>query len=184
VDFHDLKGDIEALLNAGGEGEAYRFEAGERAGMHPGQTAWIYRGDSCAGYVAALHPSLQATLDLDRPVFVAELDLEVITGGRKPAFKPVSRFPALRRDLALIVDETVPAADLLAAVRGAAGAYVTDLTLFDVYQGKGIDPQRKSVALGLTFQDQSRTLDDDEVNRCVQQVIDSLAEKYNAELRA
>jgi len=184
VDFHDLKGDVEALLDRTGAQAAYRFEGGERAGMHPGQTAWIYRGDTPVGYLAAVHPSLQKTLDFDRPVFVAELDLEAITGGEVPTFHAVSRFPGLRRDLALIVDETVPAGSVMAAVREAAGAYVSDLTLFDVYQGKGIDPKRKSLALGLTFQNQSRTLDDDEINQCLQQVIDSLAEKYNAELRS
>ena len=96
----------------------------------------------------------------------------------------VSRFPAVRRDIAVVVDADVPAADLLGLVRGVAGTSLTQLTFFDVYQGKGIDTHRKSVALGLTFQDPSRTLDDQEVNSILEQVIDSLREKYNAELRS
>lgn len=183
VDFFDIKGDVEALLARGGEAGAFRFEAGERAGLHPGQTAWIFRGEVPVGFIGTLHPALQASLDFDHPVIVAELDLEALTEGRIPSFSPVSRFPALRRDLAVIVDRHVAAGDLLAAAREAAGAYVTDLTLFDLYEGKGIDPERKSLAIGLTFQDRSRTLGDEEVSRYVQQVLDLLEEKYNAELR-
>ena len=100
-----------------------------------------------------------------------------------PSFSELSRYPEVRRDLAVIVDKTVPAQELLGNVRSVAGTYLTDLTLFDVYEGKGIDPKRKSLAIGLTFRDQSRTLGDEDVNQAVQQVIDSLEKNYNAELR-
>jgi phenylalanyl-tRNA synthetase beta chain len=100
-----------------------------------------------------------------------------------PKFQELSKFPEVRRDLAVIVDISVPSAELMAQVRGAAGSYLTDLTLFDVYTGKGIDPKRKSLALGLTFRDQSRTLGDEEVNLAVGQVIDLLEKNYKAELR-
>ncbi|MFK7829339.1 MAG: phenylalanine--tRNA ligase subunit beta [Congregibacter sp.] len=184
VDFFDLKGDIEGLLSLTGDADAYRFERAERTGLHPGQTAVLLRGDAEVGYIGALHPTLQKKLGFDAAVIVAELELDSVLSAAIPEFSPVSRFPAVRRDLAVVVDDTVAAAVLLANVRAAAGVYLTDLTLFDVYQGKGIDPNRKSLALGLTFQDQTRTLDDDEVNRCLQQVIDSLRENYDAELRA
>ena len=183
TDFYDLKGDVEALLALTGEPESFQFVAGERAGLHPGQTAWIERGGQRIGVIGVLHPSLQKELDFDHAVVVAELDLEGLTAGVIPSFSAVSRYPALRRDLAVIVDDQVVAGELLATARAAAGSYVTELTLFDVYKGKGIDPNRKSLALGLTFQDQERTLDDDEINKCVQQVIDSLKENYKAELR-
>ena len=183
VDFFDLKGDVEALLARGGEAGAFRFAAGEHAALHPGQTAWIWRGESRVGVIGALHPALQKTLDFDHPVIVAEIDLEALTTGRIPSFTPVSRYPALRRDLAVTIDKGVAAGDVMAAAREVAGAYVTELTLFDLYEGKGIDPQRKSLAIGLTFQDRSRTLGDEEVNQYVQQVLDLLEEKYNAELR-
>ena len=100
-----------------------------------------------------------------------------------PEFKELSKFPEVRRDLAVVVDKSVQATDLMAIVRGAAGAYLTDLRLFDVYEGKGIDPKRKSLALGLTFRDQKRTLSDEDVNLAMNQVIDSLEKKYKAELR-
>ncbi|WOJ98550.1 phenylalanine--tRNA ligase subunit beta [Congregibacter brevis] len=183
ADFYDLKGDIEALLELTGDVSSFRFEAGERSALHPGQTAWLKRGEHTVGYIGVLHPTVQKDLDFDLPVVVAELDLELLCSATVPAFSPVSRFPALRRDIAVIVDKTVVAGDLLANVRANAGVYLQDLTLFDVYEGKGIDPARKSVALGLTFQDHSRTLDDNEVNTCIQQVVDSLKENYKAELR-
>lgn len=183
ADFFDLKGDVEALLALGGDEGSVQFERAEHPALHPGQCARVLRDGVELGVLGALHPSVQKTLGLDQPAYVAELDLELLTAASIPSFTPVSRFPALRRDIAVIVDENVAAGDLLANVRSTAGAYLTDLTLFDVYQGKGIDPNRKSLALGLTFQDQSRTLDDDEVNKCVQQVIDSLQENYKAELR-
>ncbi|GAB5412809.1 MAG: phenylalanine--tRNA ligase subunit beta [Congregibacter sp.] len=184
ADYFDLKGDLEALIALTREAESFAFQPGKRSGMHPGQTAVVLRDGQPVGFIGALHPSLQKQLDFDTRVLVAELDLDALTTASIPAFHPVSRFPATRRDLAVIVDENVAAEDLMRTVRSAAGTYVTELTLFDVYQGKGIDPTKKSVALGLTFQEQSRTLDDEEVNKCLQQVIDSLQEKYQAELRA
>ncbi|MFT7288916.1 MAG: phenylalanyl-tRNA synthetase beta chain [Halieaceae bacterium] len=183
ADFFDLKGDVESLLAMTGDREAFSFERCDRHGLHPGQSAWVLRDGQRIGFLGALHPSLQKALDLDAPMLVAELDLEPLQRAIAPAFQPVSRFPALRRDIAVVVDKSVSAGELQSNVRATAGAYLTDLTLFDVYQGKGIDPARKSVALGLTFQDASRTLDDNEINKCLQQVIDSLRENYNAELR-
>jgi phenylalanyl-tRNA synthetase beta chain len=103
--------------------------------------------------------------------------------GAVPEFKELSKFPEIRRDIAVVVDTSVSAARLMGEVRRAAVTYLTDLTLFDVYTGKGIDPNRKSLALGLTFRDQSRTLGDEDVNLAVGQVIDLLEKNYNAELR-
>jgi phenylalanyl-tRNA synthetase beta chain len=183
ADFYDLKGDVEVLLQQTGDARAFTFEAGERSALHPGQTAILRRGTDTVGFVGVLHPTLQKDLGFDLPVMVAEFDLELLSHARIPAFASVSRFPALRRDIAVIVDKNVSAGALMVNVRAAAGAYLKDLTLFDVYQGKGIDPARKSVALGLTFQEQTRTLDDNEINKCIQQVVDSLKENYNADLR-
>jgi phenylalanyl-tRNA synthetase beta chain len=183
LDFFDFKGDLEALLSAGGCGAAFSFVAGARAGLHPGQTAQVLHHGDVIGVLGALHPTLQRQLGVDQPVFVAELDLDAVLTARVPAFAAVSRFPEVRRDIAVLVDRALPVAELQANVRDVAGSYLTQLTLFDVYQGKGIDPDRKSVALGLTFQDPSRTLDDQEVAKIIEQVVDSLKENYNAELR-
>ncbi|HBQ41276.1 MAG TPA: phenylalanine--tRNA ligase subunit beta, partial [Halieaceae bacterium] len=112
-----------------------------------------------------------------------ELDLDALLAAQLPAFSELSRFPEVRRDIAIIVDKHVPAAELMQNVRVSAGVYLRQLRLFDVYEGKGIDPKRKSLAFGLTFRDQSRTLSDDVVNQSMKQVIDSLEKNYNAELR-
>jgi phenylalanyl-tRNA synthetase beta chain len=177
ADFFDLKADVESLLALGGEGERFRFAAGERGGLHPGQTALIQREGETVGVLGVLHPLLQKELGFDQPVMLAEIDLDILRAGRIPAYHRVSRYPGVRRDIAVVVDASLPVDTLLETARSAAGSYMTHLTLFDVYQGKGIDTARKSVALGLTFQESSRTLDDQEVNKILQQVIDSLREK-------
>jgi phenylalanyl-tRNA synthetase beta chain len=182
-DFYDLKGDLESLLELTRAPGAFTFAAGKRAALHPGQTATITHNGKNVGYLGALHPTVSADLGLNTALYVCEIDLEVLLDGELPDFVELSKFPEVRRDLAVVVDKDVPAADLLENVRGVAGGYLTDLRLFDVYEGKGIDPKRKSLALGLTFRDQSRTLSDSDVNESVDQVIDLLEKNYNAELR-
>jgi len=183
VDFYDVKADVEALLARTGAANEFRFVAGQHPALHPGQTAKIMRGDREVGVVGALHPQLQKKLDLSKPAFVFELGLEAIGKGKVPAFRPLSKFPEVRRDLALLIDADVPAASLVETAVEVAGETLTDLKIFDVYQGKGIDLNRKSVALGLTFQHSSRTLNDDEINAAMDAVVGKLEEKYNASLR-
>jgi phenylalanyl-tRNA synthetase beta chain len=151
--------------------------------LHPGQTARIERDGRLVGFLGALHPELASVLDLDQTVYMFELVLSEIAAGRMPQFHELSRFPEVRRDFALLVDREVPAAALLAAIRDAAGEWLTDLRLFDVYHGKGIDPHRKSLAVGLTWQHPSRTLNDDEVSTTTQNILASLEQRYNATLR-
>ncbi|MCO1335975.1 phenylalanine--tRNA ligase subunit beta [Microbulbifer sp. OS29] len=183
VDFYDVKADVEALLARTGVADEFRFIAGQHPALHPGQTAKIMRGDHEVGVIGALHPQLQKKLDLPKSAFVFELSLEAIGEGKAPAFRPLSKFPEVRRDLALLIDADVPAASLVEAAVEVAGETLMDLKIFDVYQGKGIDLNRKSVALGLTFQHSSRTLNDDEINAAVNAVVGKLEEKYNASLR-
>ncbi|MFC6632037.1 phenylalanine--tRNA ligase subunit beta [Microbulbifer taiwanensis] len=190
VDFYDIKADVEALLAhyvtggaAASAEDEFRFEAGQHPALHPGQCARILRGDVEVGVVGALHPQLQKKLDLPRAAFVFELSLEALGQARLPSFSPLSKFPEVRRDLALLIDADVAAASLVEAAIEAAGETLTDLKIFDVYQGKGIDFNRKSVAMGLTFQHPSRTLNDDEINAAVDAVVGKLEQKYNASLR-
>ena len=124
-----------------------------------------------------------AALGIDQPVFLLEIELAEVLEGVLPKFSELSRFPEVRRDLALLVDRSTPAEAVLSAAREAAGEHLRNLTLFDVYQGKGIDPQRKSLALGLTFQHSSRTLTEDEVNTTVDAVVGVLKERLAATLR-
>jgi len=183
VDFYDLKADVEALLNYAGAGAAFSFVAGEHPALHPGQTARIERDGLLVGFMGALHPELAKALDLDQPVFLFELVLAEVAAGRLPQFRELSRFPEVRRDLALLVSREVSAESMLAEIRAQAGEYLTDLRLFDVYQGKGIDPLSKSLAVGLTWQHPSRTLNDEEVNENLQRIIASLGERFQATLR-
>jgi phenylalanyl-tRNA synthetase beta chain len=183
ADFFDLKGDLESLLAETRRAGDYRFEATSRPGLHPGQTAAITRRGQQVGYIGALHPAVSAELGVSSALFVCEIDLSAVLEGQLPEFAEISKFPEVRRDLAVVVDKSVSSAELMENVRAVAGTYLIDLRLFDVYEGKGIDPKRKSLALGLTFRDQSRTLGEEDVNLAVGQVIDLLEKNYKAELR-
>lgn len=183
VDFFDVKADVEAVLGFAGALNDFTFVPGSHPALHPGQTARIEREGRLVGFVAAIHPELSKTLGLDRPVFVFELVLAEVASGKMPKFSELSRFPEVRRDLALIADCEVAATAVLDVIRENAGEWLTDLRLFDVYQGKGIDPHRKSLAVGLTWQHPSRTLNDDEVNTTTQNILTSLEQRLNATLR-
>lgn len=183
VDFFDVKADVEAVLGFAGALDAFTFAPGKHPALHPGQTARIERDGREVGYVGAIHPELSKTLGLDRPVFVFELVLAEVALGKMPKFQELSRFPEVRRDLALLADRDVASSAVLEVIRENAGEWLTDLRLFDVYQGKGIDPHRKSLAVGLTWQHPSRTLNDDEVNTATQNILTSLETRLNATLR-
>ncbi|MFA7944497.1 phenylalanine--tRNA ligase subunit beta [Pseudomonas brenneri] len=183
VDFFDVKADVEAVLGFAGALDAFAFVPGSHPALHPGQTARIEREGRLVGFVGAIHPELSKTLGLDRPVFVFELVLAEVATGKMPKFSELSRFPEVRRDLALVADRDVAASAVLEVIRENAGEWLTDLRLFDVYQGKGIDPHRKSLAVGLTWQHPSRTLNDDEVNTTTQNILTSLEQRLNATLR-
>jgi len=117
------------------------------------------------------------------PVYLFEVSIDALTEKRVPVSTALSRFPEVRRDIAVIVDQEVPAVAVTRCIRSASDETLTNLKLFDVYLGKGIDPNRKSIALGLTFQHPSRTLTDDEVGRSIDTIIVALAETMGASLR-
>ncbi|MFJ2524165.1 phenylalanine--tRNA ligase subunit beta [Pseudomonas capeferrum] len=183
IDFFDVKADVEALLGYSGALSDFTFSAGKHPALHPGQTALIERDGKPVGYLGAIHPELAKALDLDRPVFLFELVLGDVVEGRLPKFSELSKFPETRRDLALIAGRDVASSAVLELIRDNAGEWLTDLRLFDVYQGKGIDPDRKSLAVGLTWQHPSRTLNDDEVNTTLQNILTSLEQRLNTTLR-
>lgn len=183
VDFYDIKADVEALIGVAGDAASYSFEPYAQHGFHPGQCAKVIRDGQLVGFIGALHPQLAAELDIAQPVFMFELLQDVVMQGKLPQFAELSRFPEVRRDLALLVDATTPAQAILDAMRSAAGEFLTQIRLFDVYQGKGVDPNRKSLAVGLTWQHPSRTLTDDEVSSATQNILSLLEERFNATLR-
>ena len=133
--------------------------------------------------MGALHPQLAKNLDLAQGAQMFEIRLEMLLNGKIPAFEPISRFPAVRRDLAVVVAEAVTADELLAYARGAAGSLLQEVRIFDIYRGPGIDSGRKSVALGLILQDSSRTLTDEDADEAMQRVADRLARGLGATIR-
>ncbi len=183
VDFYDLKGDLESVLDLARVSGSIELVRVTDPALHPGQCAEIRRDGSAVGRIGALHPELQGQLDIQQSVFLMEIALAALDDGPLHRFAELSRFPAVRRDLAVLVGRDVLARELESVVRNAASQSLRDLTLFDVYQGKGIDPERKSLALGLTFQDSSRTLTEDEVNAAIESVLGALAERFGATLR-
>ncbi len=183
ADFFDLKGDVESLLAITNDEAGFSFQSASHSALHPGQTAAIYRNGEVQGYIGALHPTLLQQLDISKPVYLFELKLSAVTKARVPAFSVLSRFPEVRRDLALLIVRSLSVKTLTDTVRAHAGEFLTDLKVFDLYMGKGIDPQRKSVALGLTFQHPSRTLNEDEINASIDTVIKSLEVNFAASLR-
>ncbi|MCE2028992.1 phenylalanine--tRNA ligase subunit beta [Sessilibacter corallicola] len=187
-DFYDLKGDVEAMLALAGaesleESQKIEFRPGKHSALHPGQTAEVLRGGKVIGILGSLHPQAQKALDFDRSVFVFELDQAALTEARVPEFESLSKHPEVRRDLAVVVDQSVTGADLERVVRSSAGEWLTELKIFDVYVGEGIDTQRKSVALGLTFQHPSSNLTDEQINASVDAVVKHLEVELNATLR-
>lgn len=182
VDLYDVKGDVEALLAAAGPGR-FRFVPAEHPALHPGQTARVLADGEPCGWLGTLHPRVQRALELAAAPVLFELDLRAMARAPLPQPRPLSRFPAVRRDLAVIVDESIAADTILAAVREAAPEDLREAFVFDVYRGRGIDSGRKSLALGLILQGLSRTLTDEEVEGATARVLDHLNNKHGATLR-
>ena len=182
-DFYDLKSDVEALLTLAGDLEGVTFVAGGHPALHPGQSAGIERDGVVVGYLGALHPALALERKLDVPVYLFELDLDSVQTGHPVEFRALSKYPTVRRDVSVVVDESVTAQAVRDCV-GQVGIHVLEnLELFDVYRGEGIDSGKKSLSLGLTFQDPTRTLTDAEVDRGVDQIVASLTTNLGAILR-
>ena len=183
VDFYDVKADVEALL-AQTRGH-YAFKAAGHPALHPGQSAEIFivDRDISIGRIGVIHPEVQEKIGLDRSVILFELNADILSSTLLPEFHEISRFPAIRRDLALLLADSVPAQAVFDAVQVAAGRLLVNLELFDEYRGEGIDSGRKSLALGLTFQDTSRTLNDEEIETVVGRVVTALQAGFGAQLR-
>ncbi len=184
ADFFDVKADVEALLDVTARRQAFEFRAATHPALHPGQCADIIApGGETIGRIGALHPSIQLKLGIKQPVFIFEIAVNELRAARLPKFESMSKFPAIRRDLALVVDNEVSAQRVQATIRDVAGDCLTNLQLFDVYSGEGVESGRKSLALGLTFQDSSRTLTDEEIEGMLETILSQLNQKLNASLR-
>jgi len=183
VDFYDVKGDLQALLALGGGPEEFLFEPAAPGHLHPGRGARIVSGGVSLGYMGELHPSLVQALDLTYAPILFELDYSTTFRANLAQFRGVSRFPQIRRDISFTVPVDVAFATLGERVSVAAGRLLKQLRAFDVYQGKGVELGRKSIALGLILQDLSRTLTDDDADRVVQAVLQDLRSNLDARIR-
>ncbi|TAH45003.1 MAG: phenylalanine--tRNA ligase subunit beta [Gammaproteobacteria bacterium] len=184
LDYFDQKGDVESLLALSGAGiHEFRFESGGPAFLHPGRGATIWRGDCQVGVLGALHPRLLKALDVDAEVHVFELDLERISQRSLPICGELSRFPSLRRDIAMVLSDQVRFAQIEAVVRRALGDRLVELVLFDRYSDKNLGIGVSSLAMGLILQDRSRTLSDQDADHCVELAVSALATEFAARLR-
>jgi phenylalanyl-tRNA synthetase beta chain len=184
VDFYDVKSDLQALFTATGQSDSFVFEtpAEPLACLHPGRSARIVRQGREVGWLGELHPSLVKELDFSHTPVLFELEMDAL-GVEKPQYNEISRFPQVRRDLAVVVDETVALSALAERVRLSASSLLCELRIFDVYRGPGVEAGRKSVALGLIFQDISRTLTDDDVEHAIASIVTDLRTSLNAKIR-
>jgi phenylalanyl-tRNA synthetase beta chain len=183
ADFFDLKNDIEALLSLGGDIDAWTFEADRQPALHPGRTARLMHGDEAAGWLGELSPALTSRLGFERAPLLFDLDYELISASKRRNYMAFSRFPSVRRDVAIVVDEGISAGEISQAVAAAAGETLRDLRIFDIYRGPGVDSGRKSMALGLILQESSRTLTDRDLETVIERVLSRVERDFGATLR-
>ena len=182
VDFFDLKGVVEGLCMING-GAELNWEPSQHPALAPGQTASVSLDGKVLGVVGRLHPKLARELDLPKPLFLADLALSPLLCGQVTAFKAISRYPRVLRDLAIVVDDGVAWQQIVDAITGLADARIQSVELFDVYRGTGVPEGRQSLALSLSLQDPEKTLDDTAIQELVDQVVQVLNEQTGAELR-
>ena len=183
VDFFDLKGDLECLLALGGNPLSLGWVSSDNAILWPGRSVALCHGETVVGFAGQLHPSITRQMDLPTETQVFELDLLPICQSYVSAYQQVSRYPSVRRDIAVVVAESVPAADLVSATREAAGPLVRDVVIFDIYSGEKVEAGQKSVALGLILQENSRTLTDQDSEDTLEKVKTCLSRDFKAKIR-
>lgn len=183
VDFYDVKGDVEALLSKTSASDEFSFAKGEHSALHPGQTAALLRNGQQVGLLGALHPEAERKLGIKGKAFLFELELAAFGDKHIVSAQEISKYPANRRDLAIVVKSDVRFSDILATIRKVGGNQLVDLKLFDVYTGQGVAEGMKSLAIALTLQDKTRTLEDKDIQQVVASVVQALGDEFNATLR-
>lgn len=181
TDFYDIKADIATLL--GSAVSEYRFTPAAHPALHPGRSACILRQQQAVGWLGELHPQIVRQLDLPEAPHVFELDWALIRDVAVPRSVPLSEFPSSRRDLAIVVNETVSAQQICDCAKHAGGNLLQKVFVFDIYRGKGLSDACKSVALGLIFNDYSRTLTLEEIDAVMTEIASSLKREFGASIR-
>ena len=185
VDFYDMKGIVEELFARLGISK-YTVEAGEHFALHPGKTACFKKGREVIAVVGELHPEAAENFGIRQKVYLFEMDVETLMKytAKNFHFSSLPKYPAIARDLAMLVDEDVAAADIERVIAKHGGKHFTGVTLFDVYTGKQVSAGKKSLAFNLTFQSKDRTLKDEEADAAFQQILAAVEQQFHAELRA
>jgi phenylalanyl-tRNA synthetase beta chain len=183
VDFFDIKSDVEAVLKLVGNVAAVSFVATDHPALQGGQAANIVRDNKVIGVIGKLHPRHAKTFGLKRAAYLFELDADLAFAAMVPEAKTVSKYPSIRRDIAVIVDEKITSDELINAVAGSSPELISSVRIFDIFTGSGIEAGLKSVALGLILQETSRTLTDEDADSAMAAAVRKLQEDYGAELR-
>ena len=203
VDFYDLKADVEAILSLGGDLSSYHFSAEQNPALHPGQSARIYKDNQPVGWMGTLHPSVAKAMDVKSTCILFELEFDAVSAAKVPEFKILSKFPAIRRDIAVIVDDEIESSAIIKSIRETVKSKLSQekhsliedslieekdeanvaVELFDVYIGEGVEAGKKSLAVSLSLQENSRTLKDNEIDTLIQAVLSDLEQQHGAKLR-
>jgi len=183
VDYYDIKADLVALLSLARPASQLRFVPGAPACLHPGRSARLEVDGRRLGWIGELHPEISSKLEIKNPPILFEIDFNLSFVSEVPVYKEISKFPAIRRDLAVVVADEISLAQIRESVSVSAGSALKELRVFDVYRGQGIEAGRKSVALGLILQETSRTLTDAEADAVVAAVVARLKTDQSATIR-
>ena len=183
VDFYDLKGDLEAIFSLLGCDGQVQFNRAELSALHPGQSAVINLNDEVIGYFGVLHPEIEKKLSLNSKTLVFEINLAKINFKKVPVAQDLSKYPSNKRDIAIIVSNTIPAAEIISVCKQAGGEQLVKVNLFDVYQGDNIKEDQKSLAISLILQDKSRTLEEEDITNIVSKCVTALQNRFKALLR-
>lgn len=183
IDFFDIKGDLEALLQMTGCVAEFDVVSTEHVALQAGQAACIERNGERIGIIGKLHPRIAKAFNIKKDIFVVEIDAEKMFSTRVPIATGISKFPTIRRDIAVIIDDNISASELVRAVESAVPNIVRRVTIFDVYRGSGIEAGLKSVALSLILQETSRTLTDEDADAAMNAAVKKLKQEFAAVLR-
>ena len=172
-----------AVLSLTADTLDFSFKVEPNPALHPGQSARIYLNDKAVGWIGMVHPKLEQEMSLGQKVFVYELDVSELSEGQLPKYKPLSKYPGIRRDIALIVKESVTFEEVQSIIKNNQSSHLKETILFDVYRGEHLGGNQKSLAIGLILQDETQTLKDEDVDISVGAIVKQLTDQLGATLR-
>lgn len=183
VDFYDLKGDLETLLNMSHQLDNIRFVPTNNPALHPGQSAALMKEGDEVGVIGQLHPQLVKSMGVSGTVFMFQIRQDAVLTMQVPSAQPISKFPETQRDLAFVMANETPVQSLIDSIKSVQSDILQDVEIFDIYRGQGIGEDQKSVAVALRIQHQDRTLQDEEVESLIAEILENAKQQVNAELR-